>query len=279
MWFIGVEVEQETSAPPPKKILDPPLFATPFAAFTAHFCRPSKEKKTSGIQGITCVCFTSLYFKFKMTDEDEPRGSNSCLRKSLTFSRRKFYKANYAIKRWDVLQTEGMACAVYLDGQQKNKTKDSVLLLTWKGCIDETNDNLVMYRFSREHFREYDLNPSRLFHEENFSLIECKCSDDSKQSKVPWKLVRLKIKCLKTTEQMKNFLVYTTNGVECLDLKLKYDKQTRNHDVIHENQFDLKLCGAPIIAEQKYFVGVLRKDQDHANKFIPCFISQGELGE
>ena len=25
MWFIGVDVEQETSAPPPKKILDPPL--------------------------------------------------------------------------------------------------------------------------------------------------------------------------------------------------------------------------------------------------------------
>ena len=26
MWFIGVEVEQETSAPPPKKILDPHLY-------------------------------------------------------------------------------------------------------------------------------------------------------------------------------------------------------------------------------------------------------------
>ena len=25
MYFIGVEVEQETSAPPPKKILNPPL--------------------------------------------------------------------------------------------------------------------------------------------------------------------------------------------------------------------------------------------------------------
>ena len=25
MWFIDVEVEQETSAPPPKKILDPSL--------------------------------------------------------------------------------------------------------------------------------------------------------------------------------------------------------------------------------------------------------------
>ena len=29
MWFIGVEVEQETSAPPPKKILDPPLEGKP----------------------------------------------------------------------------------------------------------------------------------------------------------------------------------------------------------------------------------------------------------
>ena len=27
MWFIGVEVEQETSAPPPKKILDQPLIS------------------------------------------------------------------------------------------------------------------------------------------------------------------------------------------------------------------------------------------------------------
>ena len=25
MWFVGVEVEQATSTPPPKKILDPPL--------------------------------------------------------------------------------------------------------------------------------------------------------------------------------------------------------------------------------------------------------------
>ena len=25
MWFIDVEVEQQTSAPPPEKILDPPL--------------------------------------------------------------------------------------------------------------------------------------------------------------------------------------------------------------------------------------------------------------
>ena len=29
MWFIGVEVEQERSAPPPKKILDLPLNCHP----------------------------------------------------------------------------------------------------------------------------------------------------------------------------------------------------------------------------------------------------------
>ena len=32
MWFIGVEVEQETSAPRPKKILDPPLSPILFRA-------------------------------------------------------------------------------------------------------------------------------------------------------------------------------------------------------------------------------------------------------
>ena len=34
MWFIGVEVEQETSAPPPKKILDPPLKSAIITAFS-----------------------------------------------------------------------------------------------------------------------------------------------------------------------------------------------------------------------------------------------------
>ena len=39
MWFIGVEVEQdrETSAPPPKKILDPPL------SYLALICIPLKR--------------------------------------------------------------------------------------------------------------------------------------------------------------------------------------------------------------------------------------------
>ena len=60
MRFIGVEVEQETSAPPPKKILDPPLLYSnvqKMNAGTSHkqncncnkdnvfrLCRPKKSR-------------------------------------------------------------------------------------------------------------------------------------------------------------------------------------------------------------------------------------------
>ena len=37
MWFIGVEVDQETSAPRPEKILDPPLFTDPCFERLARF--------------------------------------------------------------------------------------------------------------------------------------------------------------------------------------------------------------------------------------------------
>ena len=218
-----------------------------------------------------------------MTNEQRQggrQGSNSRLRDSLSYPPSNFYKANYAIRCRNLRQTKGMACAVYLDGQHKDKRRDSVLLLTWKGCIEETNDDLVVHRFSKEHFGRYHLNCSRLFHDEDFSLIECNCSDDSKQSKDTWELVRLEINCLEREEQMRDFQVYTTNGVECLTLKLAYDENTSNHDIIvDEDQFDLKLVGAPIIDEDKCFVGVLRKDPDNADQLIPCFISKGVLGE
>ena len=38
MWFIGVEVEQEKSAPPPKKILDPPLYPEVWKVVHSHDC-------------------------------------------------------------------------------------------------------------------------------------------------------------------------------------------------------------------------------------------------
>ena len=43
MWFIGVEVEQETSAPPPKKILDPPL--DPVVLKISGVCKHKESKK------------------------------------------------------------------------------------------------------------------------------------------------------------------------------------------------------------------------------------------
>ena len=43
MWFIGVEIEQETSAPPPKKILDPPLLSS---MRSNHLLQVTEETKS-----------------------------------------------------------------------------------------------------------------------------------------------------------------------------------------------------------------------------------------
>ena len=55
MWFIGVEVEQEISAPPPKKILDLPLRclegAVPIDIFAPQYCAYLGAMQYSFIQG------------------------------------------------------------------------------------------------------------------------------------------------------------------------------------------------------------------------------------
>ena len=48
MWFIGVEVEQETSAPPPKKILDPPLRLNHLYSPYRRFRASATQAKSSG---------------------------------------------------------------------------------------------------------------------------------------------------------------------------------------------------------------------------------------
>ena len=55
MWFIGVEVEQETSAPPPKKILDLPLLHT----FTFLFHNSNYGNRA--VQGIGIVPASSNF--------------------------------------------------------------------------------------------------------------------------------------------------------------------------------------------------------------------------
>ena len=53
LWFIGVEVEQETSEPPPKKILDLPLL---------------HQIRLLGLPGRLCCCKTSLSWASKTSN-------------------------------------------------------------------------------------------------------------------------------------------------------------------------------------------------------------------
>ena len=58
MWFIGVEVEQETSAPPLKKILDPPL-VVPLEKKLGKFKTYAFAKKTQQLTKKNLVEFIS----------------------------------------------------------------------------------------------------------------------------------------------------------------------------------------------------------------------------
>ena len=54
MWFIGVEVEQETSTPPPKKILDLPMscISPEFTIRSLQYeFNEKKKKKISKVPG------------------------------------------------------------------------------------------------------------------------------------------------------------------------------------------------------------------------------------
>ena len=157
-----------------------------------------------------------------------------------------------------------------IDGQN---TTDSAQVITSKKTGQ--SEGFFMVRFSRKKFGKYHLQPISVTSNGNFSLIQGRKNNEKRCD-----LVCLEIKYLELEQQMSDFRVWTIHDGTHLPLELSYNKTTSNHDlIIDENLSDLKLCGAPIIAEEKYFVGVLMKDPDHAGKFIPCFISKGVLGE
>ena len=199
--------------------------------------------------------------------------TSSRLRKGQEYSKVNFYKAIYAIRcRTDHdSQTKGIACAVYIiDGQN---TTDSAQVITCEEIGQ--SEGFFMVRFSRKNFGAYHLQPTSVTSNGNFSLIQGRKNNETRCD-----LVCLEIKYLESEQQMSDFRVWTIHDGTHLPLELRYNNTARNHDlIIDENLSDLKLCGAPIIAEEKYFVGVLMKDPDHPGKFIPCFISKGVLGE
>ena len=201
---------------------------------------------------------------------DSERNPSSHFQQSQEYSRDDPYKAIYAIR--SDRQTKGIACAVNIDGQNTDKTT----LITWREIGQ--SEGCFMDRFSRKNFGKYHLVPERsdIRSRGHFSLIRCSRG----KTKDRWDLVCLEIRYLESEQQMTDFRVFTINGNRFLPLELRYNKRTSTHDlIIDKNLFDLKLCGAPIIAEQKYFVGVLREDPDHADTFIPCFIFKGVFGE
>ena len=206
-----------------------------------------------------------------MADRRRKPSPSSRLRQGQEYSRDDFYKALYAI-RFD-RHTKGIACAVNIDGQNIDKTTNSALLITWRE-IGQSKD-CFMDRFSRKNFGKYHLRPLSISSNGYFSFIR----GIREKSSLCWDLVCLEMKYLESGEQKTNFQVFTITN-KLIPLELTYNETSGNHELnIDKNLFDLKLCGAPIIAEQKYFVGVLRKDPDDADKFIPCFIFKGVFGE
>ena len=64
MWFIGVELEQETSTPPPKKILDPPL--------GYGFCSHMAENGDDGAVSVTKRSCAAPISKFRVCTNSYP---------------------------------------------------------------------------------------------------------------------------------------------------------------------------------------------------------------
>ena len=192
--------------------------------------------------------------------------------KGQAFTSNDFKKAIYAI-RGDNRQTKGMACSVAIEGQNEG----SVLLVTdtWKGPEPITGCLLHRYSRKKQHFEDYRLKPISITQRRNFSLVLCDLASDRKGS---FEVKSLHKKCLSGQQLKRDFRVYTIYRDECKVLELIYNDGS--YKLIDNGLYDLTLCGSPIIDEdnfKKYLVGVLTTNAEF--KVIPCFLSNGVLGE
>ena len=180
-----------------------------------------------------------------------------------------FKKAIYAI-RGNNRQTKGMACAVAIEGQNEG----SVLLVTDTWNDPEPITGCLLHRYSRiaQHFKDYQLKPVSISQRGDFSLVMCDGKDSS------FEIKSLHKKCLSGQELERDFRVYTIYREKCIDLELKYNNG--GYNLIDNDLPDLTLCGSPIIDGdnfEKYLVGILTTNDE--GKAIPCFLSNGILGE
>ena len=192
--------------------------------------------------------------------------------KGQAFTSNDFKKAIYAI-RGNNRQTKGMACSVAIEGQNEG----SVLLVTntWNGPEPITGCRLHRYSRKKQHFEDYRLKPISITVRGNFSLVLCDFACDRKGR---FEVKSLHKKCLSGQQLKRDFRVYTIYRDECKVLELIYNDGS--YKLIDNGLSDLTLCGSPIIDEdnfKKYLVGVLTINAE--GKAIPCFLSNGVLGE
>ena len=88
MWFIGVEVEQETSAPPPKKILDAPL--------SQHFKTCRNNRIVVPILSFFSEDWTRVYdvADLKISGFSRPQEFTKPVRSQKTYSGERFWCAD-----------------------------------------------------------------------------------------------------------------------------------------------------------------------------------------
>ena len=166
-----------------------------------------------------------------------------------------------------------MACSVAIEGQNEG----SVLLVTntWNGPEPITGCRLHRYSRKKQHFEDYRLKPISITVRGNFSLVLCDFACDRKGR---FEVKSLHKKCLSGQQLKRDFRVYTIYRDECKVLELIYSDGS--YKLIDNGLYDLTLCGSPIIDEdnfKKYLVGVLTTNAE--GKVIPCFLSNGVLGE
>lgn len=178
-----------------------------------------------------------------------------------------------------VYQTRGMACAVNVGG--------SVRLVTWRGVIDSAAcNNVVMDRFSKTFFKDvtrYRLQKSTVTTCGSFSFLSVSYSENFKFNILRYKVPGNEIKASDLT-------AYSFSGEETIELKFRYDKIKKGHELITTGDEwkkrvteKLSLLGSPIMVidenkrQARAVVGVVGVSDD--GKIVPFFITEKEFGE
>lgn len=169
-----------------------------------------------------------------------------------------------------------MSCAVDVEG--------SVLLVTWRGVVDHADCNdVVMDRFAKnfaKNVNKYRLQKRAVTTIGSFSFLSTKTENDSDNSK----FAVLPCRALGIADiKVSDFTAYSFSGQEKIELKFKYHKIKKEHELITKDDEWKKritektsVLGCPIVGNKRQVVGVVGMND---GKIVPCFITEEEMGE